>query len=120
MKNHVSIAAALLFIPAMCLADASDVSEREIAVPKCVTPAAKLVFTEFKCKSADCSSGAGQQDPRQYRWWERSGTVAQPSYTGVGTGMTEMLATALTQTGTIATKNITERIAVKATDVSVK
>ena len=98
MKPDVRLAAALLFIPAMCFADSSTVSERQIDVPKCNSPAAKVVFTEFKCKSADCSSSAGQQDPRQYRWWERSGTVAQPSYTGVGTGMTEMLATALTQT----------------------
>lgn len=64
--------------------------------------------------------GSGAAGPTAYRWWERSGKVSQPSYTGVGTGMTEMLATALTQTGTIAIKNITERIAVKATDVSVK
>ncbi|NVD73488.1 hypothetical protein HUX88_23535 [Duganella sp. BJB1802] len=99
MKSHAGIAAALLFFPVLCLADSSEVAERQIDVPKCANPAAKVVFTEFKCKSADCSSGAGQQDPRQYRWWERSGNVAQPSYTGVGTGMTEMLATALTQTG---------------------
>lgn len=65
-----------------------------------------MVFSEFKCKSADCSSPAGQQDPRRYRWWDgygygygRGGNVAQPAYTGVGTGMTDMLATALTQTG---------------------
>ncbi|GJI97246.1 hypothetical protein GTP81_04300 [Rugamonas sp. FT107W] len=99
MKSHAGIAAALLFVPVLCLADSSEVAERQIDVPKCANPAAKVVFTEFKCKSADCSSGAGQQDPRQYRWWERQGNVAQPSYTGVGTGMTEMLATALTQTG---------------------
>lgn len=99
MKSQAGIAAALLFVPVLCLADASEVSERQIDVPKCTKPAAKVVFTEFKCKSADCSSGAGQQDPRQYRWWERQGNVSQPSYTGVGTGMTEMLATALTQTG---------------------
>lgn len=99
MKSHAGITAALLFVPVLCLADSSEVAERQIDVPKCANPAAKVVFTEFKCKSADCSSGAGQQDPRQYRWWERQGNVAQPSYTGVGTGMTEMLATALTQTG---------------------
>lgn len=122
MKNHVRYysLAALLILPALSFAEPSEVSVRAIDVPKCNAPAAKVVFTEFKCKSADCSSGAGQQDLWQYRWWERSGNVSQPSYTGVGTGMTEMLATALTQTGTIATKNITERIAVKATDVSVK
>jgi curli biogenesis system outer membrane secretion channel CsgG len=91
--------ASLLVVPVLGFAETSQVSEREIDVPKCVSPAAKVVFTEFKCKSADCSSGSGQQDPRQYRWWERQGNVAQPSYTGVGTGMTEMLATALTQTG---------------------
>jgi len=91
--------AILLCAPALCIAETSEVSERQIDVAKCASPAAKVVFTEFKCKSADCSSGAGQHDPRQYRWWERSGTVSQPSYTGVGTGMTEMLATALTQTG---------------------
>jgi curli biogenesis system outer membrane secretion channel CsgG len=101
MKPHVinNTLAALLLVPALGMAEPSEVSERAIDVPKCAAPAAKVVFTEFKCKSADCSSGAGQQDPRQYRWWERSGNVAQPSYTGVGTGMTEMLATALTQTG---------------------
>jgi curli biogenesis system outer membrane secretion channel CsgG len=93
--------AAMLFVPALCFADPSEVSEREINVPKCTTPAAKVVFTEFKCKSADCSSNAGQQDPRRYRWWEygAGGNVAQPTYTGVGTGMSDMLATALTQTG---------------------
>lgn len=99
MKLDSRCALALLFAPALCFADSSEVSERQIDVPKCAAPAARVVFTEFKCKSADCSSGAGQQDPKQYRWWERSGTVSQPSYTGVGTGMTEMLATALTQTG---------------------
>lgn len=94
--------ASLLFVPALCLAEASDVSEREINVPKCEKVAAKVVFSEFKCKSADCSSGAGQADPRRYRWWEYGsggGTVAQPTYTGVGTGMSDMLATALSQTG---------------------
>ncbi len=101
MKNIVrsTCLAALVIVPVAGFAETSQVSEREIDVPKCARPAAKVVFTEFKCKSADCSSGAGQQDPRQYRWWERRGDVAQPSYTGVGTGMTEMLATALTQTG---------------------
>jgi curli biogenesis system outer membrane secretion channel CsgG len=93
----------LLIAPALCIAQTSEVMEREIAVPKCIKPAAKVVFTEFKCKSADCSSNAGQQDPRRYRWWDHlsgaGGNVAQPSYTGVGTGMTDMLATALTQTG---------------------
>ena len=94
--------AALVLLPTLCLAETSEVMEREIAVPKCAKPAAKVMFTEFKCKSADCSSTAGQQDPRQYRWWEygrSGGSVAQPSYSGVGTGMTDMLATALTQTG---------------------
>ncbi|OFA00785.1 CsgG/HfaB family protein [Duganella sp. HH101] len=101
MKNIVrsTCLAALVSIPVAGFAETSQVSEREIDVPKCARPAAKVVFTEFKCKSADCSSGSGQQDPRQYRWWERQGNVSQPSYTGVGTGMTEMLATALTQTG---------------------
>lgn len=94
--------AAMMFIPALCIADPSDVAERVINVPKCNAPAAKVVFTEFKCKSADCSSNAGQQDPRRYRWWEAGGSggnVSQPTYTGVGTGMTDMLATALSQTG---------------------
>jgi curli biogenesis system outer membrane secretion channel CsgG len=92
------------FILTGALAQTSTVTEREISVPKCDAPVAKVVFTEFKCKSADCSSTAGQQDPRRYRWWDgyysRGGNnVAQPTYTGVGTGMTDMLATALTQTG---------------------
>jgi curli biogenesis system outer membrane secretion channel CsgG len=105
MKNrlHRPFLPALLLLPALCIAEPSEVVEREIAVPKCNRPAAKVVFTEFKCKSADCSSNAGQQDPRRYRWWDHlsgaGGNVQQPSYTGVGTGMTDMLATALTQTG---------------------
>lgn len=101
MKPHIrsTTLAALMLIPVLSMAEPSEVSERSIDVPKCAAPAARVVFTEFKCKSADCSSGAGQQDPRQYRWWEHTGKVAQPTYTGVGTGMTEMLATALTQTG---------------------
>lgn len=97
------VAAALLLLPALCIAQSSEVFEREIMVPTCTAPAARVMFTEFKCKSADCSSGAGQQDPRKYRWWDHltgsGGSVAQPKYTGVGTGMTDMLATALTQTG---------------------
>ena len=95
--------AVLLFAPVVSFAQPSEVSEREIAVPTCTRPAAKVMFTEFKCKSADCSSSAGQQDPRRYRWWDYAagsgGNVGQPTYTGVGTGMTDMLATALTQTG---------------------
>lgn len=85
------------------MADTSQVSEREISVPRCTRPVGKVVISEIKCKSADCSSGAGQQDPRRYRWWDHvsgsGGNVQQPAYTGVGTGMTDMLATALTQTG---------------------
>lgn len=84
------------------VAETSEVTEREISVPKCASPVAKIVISEIKCKSADCSSGAGGQDPRNYHWWEHMGTgnnVRQPTYTGVGTGMTDMLATALTQTG---------------------
>lgn len=99
----ICLTAALFFAPVLAQANPSEVSEREIAVPTCARPAAKLVFTEFKCKSADCSSTAGQQDPRRYRWWDYWGgagnNVAQPVYTGVGDGMTDMLATALTQTG---------------------
>lgn len=96
--------AGLLLAAAMpcAIAQTSDVTEREIAVPKCAAPVAKVMISEIKCKSADCSSGAGQQDPRRYHWWEHMGagnTVRQPTYTGVGTGMTEMLATALSQTG---------------------
>lgn len=84
-------------------AQTSEVREREISVPRCAQPVAKVIVSEIKCKSADCGSGAGQQDPRRYRWWEYmgtgGGTVNQPAYTGVGTGMTDMLATALSQTG---------------------
>lgn len=96
---------AALCLPALLLAETSTVTDRELAVPKCATPVAKVIFTEFKCKSADCSSTAAQQDPKRYRWWDgyygygRGGNTAQPSYTGVGTGMSDMLATALTQTG---------------------
>lgn len=93
------VTVAALLLSSTAWADPSDVSERQISVPKCSRPIARVVVSEFKCKSADCSSGAGQQDPRRYRWWEYSGTVSQPTYTGVGTGMSEMLTTALQQTG---------------------
>ncbi len=93
------IGSAALAAAALAHAQASEVREREISVPKCAQPVAKVIVSEIKCKSADCSSGAGQQDPRRYRWWEYSGNVRQPTYTGVGTGMTDMLSTALSQTG---------------------
>lgn len=102
--SRIAFLAALVF-PAVVIAQTSSVAERELSVPKCATPVAKVIFTEFKCKSADCSSTAAQQDPKRYRWWDgyygfgRGGNTAQPSYTGVGTGMTDMLATALVQTG---------------------
>jgi curli biogenesis system outer membrane secretion channel CsgG len=99
-KFGMGLCAAL--VVAVANAETSDVREREIGVPKCAAPVAKVVVSEIKCKSADCSSGAGQQDPRRYRWWEYAGvgnTVKQPAYTGVGTGMTDMLSTALSQTG---------------------
>jgi curli biogenesis system outer membrane secretion channel CsgG len=103
MLDKFAVAAfAVLTVP-LAFADASEVHEREISVPKCAKPIAKVVVSEIKCKSADCSSGAGQQDPKRYRWWDYmgagGGNVRQPAYTGVGTGMTEMLSTALTQTG---------------------
>ena len=95
-------AIAPIFVP-LAVAQTSDVHEREISVPKCAKPIAKVLVSEIKCKSADCSSGAGQQDPKRYRWWDYMGTgggnVKQPTYTGVGTGMTETLSTALSQTG---------------------
>ncbi len=100
-KNWLGGLALAMAVP-YAVADTSEVTEREISVPKCAQPVAKVVISEIKCKSADCSSGAGQQDPRRYRWWEYMGTgntVNQPTYTGVGTGMTDMLATALQQTG---------------------
>jgi curli biogenesis system outer membrane secretion channel CsgG len=95
----------VLFVAVLprAFAETSTVTEREIAVPKCEHPVGKVVIAEIRCKSADCSSGAGQQDPRRYRWWEYmgagGGNVQQPTYTGVGTGMSDMLATALQQTG---------------------
>jgi curli biogenesis system outer membrane secretion channel CsgG len=103
MRKNTWLGLALAFGLPCALAQTSEVTEREVAVPKCAQPVAKIVISEIKCKSADCSSGAGQQDPRRYRWWDYAagsgGNVKQPTYTGVGTGMTEMLATALTQTG---------------------
>lgn len=102
MHPKIALGAAAALFVTFANADTSDVHEREISVPKCAKPVAKVIVSEIKCKSADCSSGAGQQDPKRYRWWDymgRGGNVNQPTYTGVGTGMTEMLSTALTQTG---------------------
>lgn len=102
MKTKPILCLSALLCSTLAWADPSEVQEREISVPKCSHPVAKVIVSEIKCKSADCGSGAGQQDPNRYRWWERSGQathVRQPSYTGVGTGMTDMLATALSQTG---------------------
>jgi len=102
MRTKFAIGLCAALGVAMAHAEPSDVKEREISVPKCKAPVAKIVIAEIKCKSVDCSSGEGQVDPKRYRWWEHLGTgnaVKQPSYTGVGTGMTDMLATALSQTG---------------------
>jgi curli biogenesis system outer membrane secretion channel CsgG len=103
MRSNTWLGLALAASLPCAVAQTSEVTEREVAVPKCAQPVAKIVISEIKCKSADCSSGAGQQDPRRYRWWDHvsgaGGNVQQPTYTGVGTGMTDMLATALTQTG---------------------
>lgn len=82
-------------------AEPSQVGERQIDVPRCARPVAKVMVSDIKCKSVDCSGG-GQQSPKPRRWWEYvsgSDNVNQPSYTGVGSGMSEMLATALSQTG---------------------
>jgi len=102
MSSKIALGAVAALFVTFVHAETSDVHEREISVPKCAKPVAKVIVSEIKCKSADCSSGAGQQDPRRYRWWEymgHGGNVNQPTYTGVGTGMTEMLSTALQQTG---------------------
>jgi curli biogenesis system outer membrane secretion channel CsgG len=102
MSSKFALGAVATLFVTFVHAETSDVHEREISVPKCAKPVAKVIVSEIKCKSADCSSGAGQQDPRRYRWWEymgHGGNVNQPTYTGVGTGMTEMLSTALQQTG---------------------
>ena len=102
MSIRVATAALLAGIALHCTAEPSVVDERKIAVPRCDKPVAKVMIGEIKCKSVDCGSNAGGEDPRRYKWWESFGTgntVNQPSYTGVGTGMTEMLATALSQTG---------------------
>ena len=102
MSSKFALGAVAALFVTFVHAETSDVHEREISVPKCAKPVAKVIVSEIKCKSADCSSGAGQQDPRRYRWWEymgHGGNVNQPTYTGVGTGMTEMLSTALQQTG---------------------
>ncbi len=103
MRNNTWLGLALAASLPCVQAQTSEVTEREVAVPRCAQPVAKVVISEIKCKSADCSSGAGQQDPRRYRWWDHvsgaGGNVQQPTYTGVGTGMSDMLATALTQTG---------------------
>lgn len=106
MTHHLSRASAAvaLFLPmAMSAwAQTSEVAERKVAVPRCDRPVAKVMIAEIKCKSVDCGANSSGDDPRRYKWWERMGTgnsVDQPSYSGVGTGMTEMLATALSQTG---------------------
>ena len=59
---------------AVANAEPSDVREREISVPKCAAPVAKVIVSEIKCKSADCSSDAGQTDPRVRRAFGRPPT----------------------------------------------
>jgi curli biogenesis system outer membrane secretion channel CsgG len=103
MKRN-SIVGGVLAVAVATFAQAqgSAVREREISVPTCSQPVAKVIVSEIKCKSADCSGDAGQQDARRTRWWESAGmggNVRQPTYTGVGRGMTDMLSTALSQTG---------------------
>ncbi|MBV8634037.1 MAG: hypothetical protein JO002_06080 [Burkholderiaceae bacterium] len=95
------VACAALAVSATTFASGdTDVHEREYALPKCDKPVAKVMFSDFKCKAADCSASGSQQETTN-NWWAdyRSGRVRQPDYRGVGTGMGDMLATALTQTG---------------------
>jgi curli biogenesis system outer membrane secretion channel CsgG len=98
----IAMAALVSTIGLNAWAQTSEVAERKVAVPRCDRPVAKVMIAEIKCKSVDCGANSSGDDPRRYKWWERMGTgnsVDQPSYSGVGTGMTEMLATALSQTG---------------------
>lgn len=88
----------LAALPLLAQAEETQVTEREIAVPKCNRPAAKVMFTEIKCKAADCYGGGSRQRSGNSNWWN-PGAVNTPGYGGVGSGLGEMLATALTQTG---------------------
>ena len=88
----------LLALPILGHAEDTKVTEREIAVPKCDRPAAKVMFSEIKCKAADCYGGGGRQRAGNSNWWN-PGAVNTPGYGGIGSGLGEMLATALTQTG---------------------
>lgn len=102
LLSRSALGVAVLMACCHAWADPSEVGERKISVPKCDRPVAKVMIAEIKCKSADCGANRSGDDPRRYHWWEHMGTgntVNQPSYSGVGDGMTEMLATALSQTG---------------------
>lgn len=100
MKRYAITALGLVmaFEATASFAKETEVTEREIAVPKCERPAAKIMFSEFKCKAADCAASGSRQEPGNSSWWN-PGSSNQPSYQGVGTGLSDMLATALTQTG---------------------
>ncbi len=100
MIRHTSrlLIALTLALPALCWAKETEVTEREISVPKCKAPVAKVMFTEIKCKAADCGAAGSQRSAGNSHWWN-PGQTGTPTYTGVGTGLGEMLATALTQTG---------------------
>lgn len=100
-RISIALGLALAALASTSGAEPSRVVEREISVPKCDKPSAKVMFTEFKCKSADCSAGRGPEEMRQPWWygWTGDRQVSQPRYTGVGKGLSDMLATALSQTG---------------------
>lgn len=94
-KSLLLPAVLLLALPA--LAKETEVNEREYAVPKCNKPVAKIMFTEFKCKSSECYGGGGQSAGNS-SWWN-PGHVSTPNYGAIGSGLGEMLGTALSQTG---------------------
>jgi len=101
-KFQPVLLAGVLAVSGIACAKETEVVEREIAVPKCAKPVAKVMFTEFKCKAADCNggSGKGQENPSGSWWWSMGqGAAKQPGYSGLGKGLSDMLATALSQTG---------------------
>lgn len=95
---HRTLTLLLLALPILGYANDTQVTERELAVPKCNRPAAKVMFTEIKCKAADCTGGGSRQRAGNSNWWN-PGAVNTPGYGSIGSGLGEMLATALSQTG---------------------
>ncbi len=93
----------ILFLPSSVSAEeehAKDVKERTLSLPYCNKPIGTITARSFKCKAAGC-----QGDVIRFTGYEI--TISQKA---LGDGLSDMLLTALTQTGCF---KVVERMAIE-------